>query len=171
MSNSSCLFGCRSRSFRGQWMSLAARACFQLCSKHGIFTQFYFNVGPPSSPLDQHWNSIGWMSRVCWECYQLNDLMIEVIYGKSDLPAVSHHRTRLKYHLDVSTSCKLTYWYRSWGNYLWGSHNNNPANTRRWHNVGLLLGQHDRWRSNIKQHWIILTYIFTRKRSGNVSKM
>ena len=35
-------------------------------SKHGAFTQCCFNVGPPSSTLAQHWNSIGWMPRVCW---------------------------------------------------------------------------------------------------------
>ena len=33
-------------------------------SKHGIFTQCCFNVGPSSSTLAQHWNSIRWMSRV-----------------------------------------------------------------------------------------------------------
>ena len=34
--------------------------------KHGEFTQCCFNVGPPSSTLVQHWNSTGWMPRVCW---------------------------------------------------------------------------------------------------------
>ena len=34
--------------------------------KHGAFTRCCFNVGPPSSTLVQHWNSIGWMHRVCW---------------------------------------------------------------------------------------------------------
>ena len=37
-------------------------------SKHGAFTQCCFNVGPPSSTLAQHWNSIGWMSHVYWQC-------------------------------------------------------------------------------------------------------
>ena len=36
-------------------------------SKHVAFTQCWFNVGLSSSTLAQHWNSIGWMSRVCWE--------------------------------------------------------------------------------------------------------
>ena len=31
-----------------------------------VFTQCCFNVGPPSSPLAQHWNSIGWITCVCW---------------------------------------------------------------------------------------------------------
>ena len=35
-------------------------------SKHGTFTQCCFNVGPPSATLAQHWNNIGWTSRVCW---------------------------------------------------------------------------------------------------------
>ena len=34
--------------------------------KRGAFTQSWFNVGPASSTLDQHWISIGWMRRVCW---------------------------------------------------------------------------------------------------------
>ena len=35
-------------------------------SKHGSLNQYCINVGPPSSTLAQHWNSIRWMSRVCW---------------------------------------------------------------------------------------------------------
>ena len=35
-------------------------------SKHGKFTLCCFNVGPPSSTLAQHWNTIGWMPLVCW---------------------------------------------------------------------------------------------------------
>ena len=38
-------------------------------SKHGAFTQCCFNVVPPSSTLAQHWNSIGWMPRLCWDKY------------------------------------------------------------------------------------------------------
>ena len=37
-------------------------------SKHEAFTQCCFNVGPPSSTLAQHWNSIKWMPRNC-SCY------------------------------------------------------------------------------------------------------
>ena len=44
---------------------------FLLC-KYGAFTQCCFNVGPASSPLDQHWNSIGWMSRVFWDGHAMN---------------------------------------------------------------------------------------------------
>ena len=36
-----------------------------LPSKHGVFTQWCFNVGPASKTVDQHWNIIGWMPRVC----------------------------------------------------------------------------------------------------------
>ena len=35
-------------------------------SKHEAFTQCCFNVGPPSSTLAQHWNSIGLIPCVCW---------------------------------------------------------------------------------------------------------
>ena len=35
-------------------------------SKHGTFTQCCFNVGPTSKTVGQHWNSLGWMPRVCW---------------------------------------------------------------------------------------------------------
>ena len=38
--------------------------------KHGAFTLCCFNVGPPSSTLAQHWNSIGWMPRVCCDGYR-----------------------------------------------------------------------------------------------------
>ena len=34
----------------------------QYPGKRGAFTQCCFNVGPA-----QHWNSIGWMPRVCWD--------------------------------------------------------------------------------------------------------
>ena len=37
-----------------------------LSSKHKAFTQCCVNVGPTSSTLAQHWNSIGRMPRVCW---------------------------------------------------------------------------------------------------------
>ena len=37
-----------------------------LPSKHGEFTKCCFNVGPPSSTLAQHWNSIRWMPHVFW---------------------------------------------------------------------------------------------------------
>ena len=33
--------------------------------KYGTITQWCFNVGPASKTVGQHWNSIGWMSRVC----------------------------------------------------------------------------------------------------------
>ena len=32
---------------------------------HGAFTQCWFNVDSASSTLGQHWNTIGWMLRVC----------------------------------------------------------------------------------------------------------
>ena len=35
--------------------------------KHEAFTQCYFNVGPESKTMGQHWNSTGWMSRACWK--------------------------------------------------------------------------------------------------------
>ena len=39
--------------------------------KHGAFTQCCFNVGPASKTMGQHWNSIGWRSRVCWDTWLL----------------------------------------------------------------------------------------------------
>ena len=35
--------------------------------KHGTITQCCFNAGPAWKPVGQHWNSIGWMPRVCAE--------------------------------------------------------------------------------------------------------
>ena len=43
---------------------------FPLPSKHGAFTQCCFNVGTASKTVCQHWNSLGWMSRVCWVSYR-----------------------------------------------------------------------------------------------------
>ena len=39
--------------------------CQAFPSKHKTFTRCCFDVGPPSPTLAQHWNSIGWMPRVC----------------------------------------------------------------------------------------------------------
>ena len=39
-------------------------------SKHETLTQCWFNVGPPSARLSQHWTNIGSMYRVCWVCAQ-----------------------------------------------------------------------------------------------------
>ena len=48
------------------WSRIAPETIRLLPSKHGAFTQSCFNVGTASSTLPQHWNSIGWMPRVCW---------------------------------------------------------------------------------------------------------
>ena len=37
-------------------------------SKHMAFTQCCFNIYPDFA-LAQHWNRIGWFSRVCYDCY------------------------------------------------------------------------------------------------------
>ena len=42
-------------------------------SKQEAFTQCCFNVGPPSSTLAQHWNSIGWMPLVWWDMINLQN--------------------------------------------------------------------------------------------------
>ena len=62
-------------------------------SKHGAFIQSCFNVGPPSSTLAQYWNSIGWMSRVCWDPIDVTEMQT----------AVTAHFTicRIKYHFCV----------------------------------------------------------------------
>ena len=36
-------------------------------SKREDLTQYCFNIGPPPTALDQHWNNIGSNPRVCWE--------------------------------------------------------------------------------------------------------
>ena len=36
-------------------------------SKHETFIQDWFNVGPPSATLDQHWTKLWWTSSVCWD--------------------------------------------------------------------------------------------------------
>ena len=38
-------------------------------SKQSAFTQCCFNVGPALKTVAQHWNNIGWMSRVCWDIF------------------------------------------------------------------------------------------------------
>ena len=35
--------------------------------KHETFNQCWFNIGPPSQTVEQHWTSIGWTSCVCWD--------------------------------------------------------------------------------------------------------
>ena len=40
----------------------------QYINKHMVFTQCCLNVDPQSLTLAQHWNSIGWLSRVYWNC-------------------------------------------------------------------------------------------------------
>ena len=35
-------------------------------NKRETFTQYRYNVGPPSATLAQHCTNIGWTSRVCW---------------------------------------------------------------------------------------------------------
>ena len=40
----------------------------RLRSKHQTFSQGCFNVGPPSATLAQHWNNLGWTSRVYTGC-------------------------------------------------------------------------------------------------------
>ena len=36
-------------------------------SKHGTMTLCWFNVGPSSATLDQHWTNTGSLSRICWD--------------------------------------------------------------------------------------------------------
>ena len=43
------------------------KTCAVYPSEHDPLYQCCFNVGPPSLTLAQHWNSIDWMHRVCWE--------------------------------------------------------------------------------------------------------
>ena len=48
----------RHRDFKGHQHNAAVR-------KDCTITQFCFNDGPASKTVGQHWNSIGWMTRVC----------------------------------------------------------------------------------------------------------
>ena len=47
-------------------VQLNLNCCFYIATKHRKITQCCFNGGPASKTLVQHWNSIGWMTRVCW---------------------------------------------------------------------------------------------------------
>ena len=44
-------------------------------SKHWTFTRCCFNVGPASKTVAQHWNSIGWMSSVCWDWANIKTIL------------------------------------------------------------------------------------------------
>ena len=50
------------------------------------FTQCCFNVGPPSSTLAQHWNSIGWMPRVCWDVDDNSPVHHTLFYSTASPP-------------------------------------------------------------------------------------
>ena len=50
-----------------QPLSTKATYCVRAPSKHETFTQCCFHVWPASKTVAQHWNDIGWTSRVWWE--------------------------------------------------------------------------------------------------------
>ena len=47
-----------------QWLNAS---CLQHPSKHEALSHCWFNVGPPSTTLAQHWTNFGSMPRVCWD--------------------------------------------------------------------------------------------------------
>ena len=51
-------------------------------SKHETFTECRFNVGPASKTVGQHWNEVGWTSRVC------RDFTLNVHYQRPKTPQV-----------------------------------------------------------------------------------
>ena len=50
-------------------------------SKREDLTQCYFNIGPPPTALDQHWNNIGSSPRVCWESCPHFDTRVPSVSG------------------------------------------------------------------------------------------
>ena len=68
------LAGCLSKSTLIGWREYygggAVGVDRHLCgapSKREHLTQCCFNIGPPPTAMDQHWNNIGSSLRVCWE--------------------------------------------------------------------------------------------------------
>ena len=39
-------------------------------SKHKALNQYWFDTRPASQMMGKNWTSIGWTSRVCWDCWQ-----------------------------------------------------------------------------------------------------
>ena len=50
-------------------------------SKREDLTQCCFNIGPPPTALDQHWNNIGSSLRVCWESCPHFDTCVPSVSG------------------------------------------------------------------------------------------
>ena len=50
-------------------------------SKREDLTQCCFNIGPPPTALDQHWNNIGSSPRVCWESCPHFDTPVPSVSG------------------------------------------------------------------------------------------
>ena len=58
---------------------------YYIPSKHEAFTQCCFNVGPASKTVGQHWNSIGWMPRVCWVAHVSSRRLFRALNIESNL--------------------------------------------------------------------------------------
>ena len=50
------------------------------------FNQYCLNVGPTYSPLAQHWNSIGWLSRFWWDCRITMPVTLSYPVAKNTVP-------------------------------------------------------------------------------------
>ena len=52
-------------------------------SKREDLTQCCFNIAPPPTALDQHWNNIGSSLRVCWESCPHFDTRVSSVSGRN----------------------------------------------------------------------------------------
>ena len=79
-----------------------------LPSTHGAFNQRCFNVGQASSTLAQHWNSIGWMSRVCrvnaWFSLCGEAITYLFLYKGHEAIALGFERLWITYYLAITVN-------------------------------------------------------------------
>ena len=70
-----------------------------------------FQCWPASPPLAQHWNSIGWMPRVCWEdCIIFLQICRNTMHTSSHLPRkhkVVHHHVSVSRDLYLCRYCHV----------------------------------------------------------------
>ena len=83
-------------------------------SKREDLTQCCFNIGPPPTALDQHWNNIGSSPRVCWESRPHFDTRVPSVSGWNRLHnALCSQGLKLQFkyvtrHAKRTISCKFS---------------------------------------------------------------
>ena len=65
------------------------RAGEYISSNYETFSQCLLNIGPPSTPLAQHWASFGRTSRVCWAGLLNQDRWCNALGGSSPITLIS----------------------------------------------------------------------------------